>query len=109
MAVPRRGEFYPFQQIFPKDTTKQNGPVKVVKAQHQIDDQWYAIKQILAPDVRGEREARREIRAMAKFDHPNIVTYSDSWYSDTDIKVNRNLNEFQILNLFLVEYRSSFG
>ena len=87
MAVPRRGEFYSssFKIIFPKNNFNPNEAVKVIKAQHIVDGQWYAIKQIMAPDEAGEREALREIQAMANFDHPNIVRYFNSWTCETDL------------------------
>ena len=91
MAVSRRSEFYPsssFQQIFPKINTDPNVTVKVIKAQHKVDDLWYAIKQSMVSKEIGELEVLREIRAMANFDHPNIVRYFNSWYSKTDLMIN---------------------
>ena len=85
MAVPRRSEFHSLELIFPKNSFNPYEPVKVIKAQHFVDDQQYAIKQLMVPDEAGEREALREIHAMAKFDHPNIVRYFNSWYSNTDL------------------------
>ena len=86
MAVSRRSEFYPsFQQIFPKINTDPNVTVKVITAQHKVDDLWYAIKQSMVAKEIGELEVLREIRAMANFDHPNIVRYFNSWRSDTDL------------------------
>jgi len=52
----------------------------VFEAKNKIDDCHYAIKRIVLPDSRESRDrVMREVRALAKLDHHNIVRYFNSW------------------------------
>ncbi|KAL2083311.1 hypothetical protein ACEWY4_021084 [Coilia grayii] len=47
----------------------------VYQVQHKIDDRLYALK-----IVEYDREAEREVKALATCDHPNIVRYITAWH-----------------------------
>lgn len=48
----------------------------VFKAQHKIDGMTYVIKRVKYDK---DRKAEREVQALAKLQHPNIVRYSHCW------------------------------
>lgn len=58
----------------------------VVRARNRMDDCVYAVKQI--PLYENERDVNalilREVKALAKLDHPNIVRYFQSWMEEDD-------------------------
>ncbi|GMT17876.1 hypothetical protein PFISCL1PPCAC_9170 [Pristionchus fissidentatus] len=54
----------------------------VVEAENFVDECKYAVKRIAIPHKSSEYSVQkklREVRAMAKFSHPNIVRYYGSW------------------------------
>lgn len=53
---------------------------QVFKARHKIDDEIYVIKRVRydGPKV------KREVKALAKLKHPNIITYYSCWSGDDD-------------------------
>lgn len=52
----------------------------VFKAKNKIDDCNYAIKRIALPNSNSSRErVMREVKALAKLEHPNIVRYFNAW------------------------------
>ncbi|XP_002128488.2 eukaryotic translation initiation factor 2-alpha kinase 3 [Ciona intestinalis] len=52
----------------------------VFKARNKMDDCTYAVKRILLPNnVSSRDKVLREVRALAKLDHPAIVRYFNSW------------------------------
>jgi len=54
---------------------------KVYKAQHRLDGIEYAIKKIVMPVDRIEtvQQQLNEVWALAKLNHPNIVSYNGAW------------------------------
>ncbi|XP_030628152.1 LOW QUALITY PROTEIN: protein kinase containing Z-DNA binding domains [Chanos chanos] len=58
----------------------------VVKVKHKVDDKFYAVK-----TVQFTKEADREVKALAKLDHPNIVRYITSWPESVHWKDNSEL------------------
>jgi len=54
---------------------------KVYKAQHRLDGIEYAIKKIIMPVDRIEivQQQLNEVWALAKLNHPNIVSYNAAW------------------------------
>lgn len=67
----------------------QGGYGKVYRVKHQLDGQEYAVKKITLSSSRVSRVLQRgqdgfdallkEVRTMARFDHPNIVRYYGGW------------------------------
>ncbi|XP_076374643.1 eukaryotic translation initiation factor 2-alpha kinase [Megalopta genalis] len=52
----------------------------VFEAKNKIDDCNYAIKRIALPNSQSSRErVMREVKALAKLDHQNIVRYFNAW------------------------------
>ncbi|XP_017892549.1 eukaryotic translation initiation factor 2-alpha kinase [Ceratina calcarata] len=52
----------------------------VFEAKNKIDDCNYAIKRIALPNSESSMErVMREVKALAKLDHPNIVRYFNAW------------------------------
>ncbi|XP_049640659.1 interferon-induced, double-stranded RNA-activated protein kinase [Suncus etruscus] len=48
---------------------------RVFKARHKVDDKIYAIKRVRYDDSKVERE----VKALAKLRHPNIIVYHSCW------------------------------
>ncbi|XP_015592079.1 eukaryotic translation initiation factor 2-alpha kinase isoform X2 [Cephus cinctus] len=66
-----------FEQI---DCLGKGGYGIVFEARNKIDDCNYAIKRIALPNSRDSRErVMREVKALAKLDHHNIVRYFNAW------------------------------
>ncbi|KAF2267125.1 kinase-like protein [Lojkania enalia] len=71
------------------DMIGKGGYGKVYKVQHKLDNSLYAVKRIMVSDARlqkikehgpGEIESMLdEVRALARFDHGNIVRYHNCW------------------------------
>ncbi|XP_041921883.1 protein kinase containing Z-DNA binding domains [Alosa sapidissima] len=53
----------------------------VCQVKHKMDGRFYAMK-----IVEYDRDAEREVRALAKCDHPNIVRYFTAWPGEYDRK-----------------------
>uniref|UniRef100_A0A6C0EIR1 Protein kinase domain-containing protein n=1 Tax=viral metagenome TaxID=1070528 RepID=A0A6C0EIR1_9ZZZZ len=77
-----------FSQMFKNITPIANGGFGVVyKAQHYLDNEYYAIKRMPMYIDFGDKshisslllEKLREIRCLAKLNHPNIIIYKTSW------------------------------
>ncbi|XP_013794487.1 eukaryotic translation initiation factor 2-alpha kinase-like [Limulus polyphemus] len=52
----------------------------VFEAKNKIDDCHYAVKRICLPNKKEAREkVMREVKALAKLDHPGIVRYFNAW------------------------------
>ncbi|XP_063684040.1 eukaryotic translation initiation factor 2-alpha kinase 3-like [Bolinopsis microptera] len=75
----------PFESRFEQDFTVirdlgQGGFGKVIEAKHKISEHNYAIKIIKLPNKEElRRKVEREVAAMAKLEHPNILRYYTSW------------------------------
>lgn len=55
----------------------------VFEAKHKIDESHYAIKRISMPAIEEKRHKfMREIRALSKLDHVNIVRYYNTWVEE---------------------------
>ncbi|KAM0736385.1 Eukaryotic translation initiation factor 2-alpha kinase [Formica fusca] len=64
----------------PIDCLGMGGYGVVFEAKNKIDDCNYAIKRIALPNSRDSRErVMREVKALAKLDHHNIVRYFNAW------------------------------
>ncbi|KAI4487625.1 hypothetical protein M0802_011981 [Mischocyttarus mexicanus] len=64
----------------PVDCLGKGGYGVVFEAKNKIDDCNYAIKRIALPNSQGSRErVMREVKALAKLDHCNIVRYFNAW------------------------------
>ncbi|XP_011506315.1 PREDICTED: eukaryotic translation initiation factor 2-alpha kinase [Ceratosolen solmsi marchali] len=64
----------------PVDCLGHGGYGVVFEARNKIDDCNYAIKRIALPNSRYSRErVMREVKALAKLDHHNIVRYFNAW------------------------------
>lgn len=65
----------------------------VYRVRHRLDNQLYAVKKVplnmrRLQQVRGNVDVEdmlREIRALARLDHPNIVRYFSGWIEWIDI------------------------
>ncbi|KAG8504806.1 Interferon-induced, double-stranded RNA-activated protein kinase [Galemys pyrenaicus] len=64
------------------------GYSQVFKARHKIDDKICVIKRVKYHN----HVAEREVKALAKLDHPNIVRYHDCWVGD-DYDPEKSINE----------------
>ena len=68
------------QDFEPQECLGRGGFGIVFKAKNKMDDCSYAVKRILLPHKASDREkVLREVRALAKLDHPSIVRYFNSW------------------------------
>ncbi|GAB1865561.1 Nuclear pore complex protein Nup155 [Camponotus japonicus] len=64
----------------PVDCLGKGGYGIVFEAKNKIDDCNYAIKRIALPNSQDSRErVMREVKALAKLDHHNIVRYFNAW------------------------------
>ncbi|XP_026830396.1 eukaryotic translation initiation factor 2-alpha kinase isoform X2 [Ooceraea biroi] len=64
----------------PVDCLGKGGYGVVFEAKNKIDDCNYAIKRIALPNSQDSRErVMREVKALAKLDHQNIVRYFNAW------------------------------
>ncbi|XP_076248743.1 eukaryotic translation initiation factor 2-alpha kinase isoform X2 [Calliopsis andreniformis] len=64
----------------PVDCLGKGGYGVVFEAKNKIDDCNYAIKRIALPNSQYSRErVMREVKALAKLDHQNIVRYFNAW------------------------------
>ncbi|KAL6422966.1 hypothetical protein ACFW04_010458 [Cataglyphis niger] len=64
----------------PVDCLGMGGYGVVFEAKNKIDDCNYAIKRIALPNSQDSRErVMREVKALAKLDHHNIVRYFNAW------------------------------
>ncbi|KAG7189624.1 hypothetical protein KM043_017306 [Ampulex compressa] len=64
----------------PVDCLGKGGYGVVFEAKNKIDDCNYAIKRIALPNSQDSRErVMREVKALAKLDHHNIVRYFNAW------------------------------
>ncbi|XP_034948141.1 eukaryotic translation initiation factor 2-alpha kinase-like isoform X2 [Chelonus insularis] len=65
----------------PIDCLGKGGFGVVFEAKKKIDDCHYAIKRIELPNNKNSRErVMREVKALAKLDHQNIVRYFHAWF-----------------------------
>ncbi|XP_066590227.1 eukaryotic translation initiation factor 2-alpha kinase-like [Prorops nasuta] len=65
----------------PVDCLGKGGYGVVFEARNKIDDCNYAIKRISLPNKQDSRDrVMREVRALAKLDHHNIVRYFNAWF-----------------------------
>lgn len=69
-------------------TLGKGGFGRVFKAQHNIDGMIYAVKRVNIKDRKPAYIAVREVKILAKLDHPNIVRYHNCWL-ETDFSVRR--------------------
>ncbi len=58
---------------------------EVVKARHNISKQFYAIKRLKNSRRHNPEDILREIRAIASFNHPNVISYNYSFIEDNDL------------------------
>lgn len=64
----------------PIDCLGKGGYGVVFEAKNKIDDCMYAIKRIALPNSQNSRDrVMREVKALAKLDHHNIVRYFNAW------------------------------
>ena len=67
-------------EFLEKEKLGSGGYGNVFRAYHKIDDHYYAIKKLpLSQYEKLGPEILREVRSLAKFNHPNIVRYYSSW------------------------------
>ena len=74
----------PFESRFEQDfevirELGQGGFGKVIEAKHKISEHNYAIKIIRLSHTDDVKKMEREVAAMAKLEHPNILRYYNSW------------------------------
>ena len=64
---------------------------KVVVAVNKLDGNSYAIKKIHFSGVSSNRFTRilREVKSLARLDHPNIVRYNSAWIEDHSVILER--------------------
>lgn len=64
---------------------------KVVVASNKLDGNSYAIKKISFSGVASNRFTRilREVKSLARLDHPNIVRYNSAWIEDHSVILER--------------------
>ena len=64
---------------------------KVVVATNKLDGNSYAIKKINFSGVSSTRFTRilREVKSLARLDHPNIVRYNSAWIEDHSVILER--------------------
>lgn len=76
---------------------------RVFKVFHNLDNQYYAIKQIRVSSNQNVNTALKEVRIMASISHPHIVRYHYSWISTTpyqdDISSDDSDDEDQMVPL----------
>lgn len=73
---------------------------KVYKARHKIDGVEYAVKQINMKnnDPLYVEQCLAEVRMLAKYNHPNIVSYKSAWIEERDGYCVSDLNKFEEKN-----------
>lgn len=71
---------------------------KVVVAVNKLDGNSYAIKKINFSGVSSTRFTRilREVKSLARLDHPNIVRYNSAWIEDHSVILERIESEDNI-------------
>jgi serine/threonine protein kinase len=57
----------------------------VVKVKHQISKQFFAVKRLNNNRKENPDNILREIQAIARFDHPNIINYNHSFIEDNEL------------------------
>lgn len=97
-----------FSQMFKNITSIANGGFGVVyKAKHYLDNEYYAIKRIpMYIDFSDKShiskllvDKLREIRCLARLNHPNIINYKTSWLEpDSNLYQSDYDNELDLLN-----------
>ncbi|KAF2120516.1 kinase-like domain-containing protein [Lophiotrema nucula] len=90
------------------DTIGKGGYGRVYKVKHRLDDSFYAIKRIMVSPARlqkiqehGPKEMEsmlEEVRALARFDHGNVVRYHNCWLEFTSAPVEVPPPSFVINN-----------
>ena len=55
---------------------------RVYKAQHTLDNHYYAIKVIPIEKDEHSIQAIREVRSLSSFEHPNIIRYYNCWMEE---------------------------
>ncbi|GMT06976.1 hypothetical protein PENTCL1PPCAC_29150, partial [Pristionchus entomophagus] len=81
----------------------------VFQALHKTDNKDYAVKRIVADEIDIDT-ALREVRAMAQFDHPNIIRYNTAWDEhpseeeiERDNEMLANLGRPELRNMYFQE------
>lgn len=64
----------------------------VYKAQHALDNHYYAIKVIPVETEEHSIQAIREVRSLSSFEHPNIIRYYNCWMEE-NFKHNTCMDE----------------
>lgn len=77
---------------------------RVFKVFHNLDNQYYAIKQIRVSSNHNVNVVLKEVRIMASLSHPHIVRYHYSWistspYQEEDDDVSSDSDEDQVVPL----------
>jgi serine/threonine protein kinase len=71
----------------------------VIKAKNKLDDRVFAVKRVRV--YKGEEErVRREVDALLKCTHPNIVQYYDAWLEDPDPKWQKEQDKKMFTSVF---------
>jgi len=78
---------------------------KVYKAKHVLDGQIYAVKQIPLKNSYSVESLLKEVRTLARLDHPNILRYNNSWLS---MERSNSITNAEIVetNKEIVEYNN---
>ena len=77
-------------------TLGRGGFGQVFQAQHNIDGIAYAIKRVNMKDRKPACNVLREVKILAKLDHPNIVRYHNCWL-EADFSCRRRSNRIEEL------------
>ncbi|CAI8006163.1 eIF-2-alpha kinase GCN2 [Geodia barretti] len=81
-TVDTSTELHEFKDHVYEEELGQGGFGVVCRMQHKVDKKRYAVKIVrLCDRPDEEQKVMREVEALARLDHPNIVRYYDSWKS----------------------------
>ncbi|XP_043463144.1 eukaryotic translation initiation factor 2-alpha kinase-like isoform X2 [Leptopilina heterotoma] len=98
-VVDNGGEFISrfLSDYEPVDCLGKGGYGIVFEAKNKVDECNYAIKRITLPNSRTSRErVMREVRALAKLDHQNVVRYFNAWIECPPVGWQEELDQFWI-------------
>jgi hypothetical protein len=74
----------------------------VLECRNTFDDQYYAVKRVPVTNTdRGRERVMREVKLLAKLDHPNIVRFYQTWIEQPPAEWQQAVDEEILANWFV--------